>query len=374
MALAPRPKYQTVADDIETELRRGRWDGDANRMPSVRGIADRFKVSIVTASRALQVLRDKGLVDSRERSGTFRLPPPSAERWAVVLRTTPGTHQASVTAVPRGGFEAVARRQPMHLHFDAFALPDTLTPNQAETAARAAKGEGIGGVFLLPSRASDAAAAVDAAFLAGLSAAGLPAVLLERDLRNQTGPPAVDLVALDDVAGAADSTRHLMDLGRKRVALAVASPTSSHHDRAAGYLFALHAGRRRAADYPDLLVRLPDELPTAAAAGFLADRVLKDRIDGIVCYHDYIALGLIVELLTRGVRVPDDVAVSGFDDIDLGGLFPPGLTTYAYPAEGMAEQAVRLMRARVQEPGRPPVKVVVPGRLVVRGSTVRSEE
>lgn len=364
------PKYQRVADAIEAQVRKGRWEG--GRMPSVRGIADQYEVSIVTASRALQVLRDKGLIQTVERSGTFRLPPPAAERWAVVLRVTPGPYRAATAEVTRVGFEAFARRQPMHLHFEAFALDSCADADAAERAARQAKANGIHGVFFLPSRASEEEARVDETFLDGCRKAGLPVVLIERGLRGRLGKPEADLVTLDDVDGAADCARHLFALGRKRVALVVASPTSSHNDRVAGYLFALHDARAagQTPEPPELVIHLPGDLPAEGVPAFLADMVEREKIDGVICYQDYVAMGLIVELLNRGVKVPADVAVIGFDDIDIGGLFPAGLTTYAYPATGIAEQAIRLMRERLKDPDRPPVRVVVPGRLVVRGSTV----
>lgn len=363
------PKYQQIADVIGADVRTGKWDG--GRMPSVRGIARQYSISIVTASRALQVLRDQGLIQLVERSGAFRMPATTAERWAVLIRLTPGPLMAAVNTMTRQGFEALARRCPMHLHFDAFTFGPSLTNEAAIAAAKAAKAREIRGLFMLPSRASDAEANAERVFLRGCRTVGLPVVLIERELRGQDTAREFDLVGLDDVGSAAESTRHLMAMGCRRVALVVASPTSTHNDRVAGYLRVLHssalAGRKK--EMPSNVIWLPDEQPSEGVARHLADRVLKDRLDGVICYHDYIAYGLIVELLRRGVHVPDEVKISGFDNIGAGPLLGIGLTSVANPVETIAEQAVRLMRLRIQEPGRIPVRVIVPSPLIVRQST-----
>jgi LacI family transcriptional regulator len=199
-------------------------------------------------------------------------------------------------------------------------------------------------------------------------------VLLERNLRGQHRPLEADLVAVDDLYGAAACTRHLLDLGRKRIAAIVASPTSSHNDRVAGYLYALHsaaqASGKKNSDYKAFVLRQSDDLPNRESYAQLAAQVRKHGIDGVICYVDYLAVGLMVELLAHGVSVPGGVAVVGFDDLPIGNWFPIGVTTYSYPSEGMAEQAVRLMHERIANPDRPAVKAVVPGQLIVRESTV----
>lgn len=360
-------KYLKVAARIEAALQSGAWDG--GKMPSVRGIALEYGISVVTASRALQVLRDKGLIQTIERSGCYRIPPPTADRWAVCLRLTPGTLQRFTLSLVQSGFQALARRSPMHLAFDAFDLKPSLTRDEAAAAAAQAKADGLKGVFLLPSRVSDADGETDRTFLAGCGDAGLPVVLVERNTRGATALTH-DLVAIDDVAAARECTEHLLAAGRRRVGIVVASPVSSHHDRVAGYLHAVHEAGQAGRKLPPqpVVICQPVDLPTKEAHAAVADEVQRHKLDGVVCYQDYTALGLIVELLNRRAKVPDDVAVVGFDNLPLGEDFGISLTTYDYPGEAMAERAVEVMRARVAHPHRPPARVLVPGRLIVRAS------
>jgi LacI family transcriptional regulator len=363
-------KYLRVAARIEAELRTGAWEG--GKMPSVRGIAIQHGVSVVTASRALQVLRDKGLIQTIERSGCYRIPPPTADRWAVCLRLTPGSALRETFSVTQNGFLAVARTSPMHLAFDAFAVTPGLTVEEAKAAATKAAADGLKGVFLLPSRVSAEEAEGDAHFVEGCKQAGLPTVLIERGIRGQPAH-AHDLVAIDDVAAARECVEHLYATGRRRVGIVVASPTTSHNDRVAGYLHAVHDAQfgvfaRKPPPVP-VVLRQPTDLPTREAYSAVADEIVKLKLDGIVCYQDYSAIGVIVELLQRRVRVPKDVGVIGFDNLPVASEFSIPLTTYDYPGEGLAELALRIMKYRIENPDRPAVKVVVPSTLIVRAST-----
>ena len=307
------------------------------------------------------MLQKQGLVETRERSGCYARPPAAAtvETWGLVLRVTPGPWREASEAASRVGFERVAAEDGVR-----FVRAPTAAAEVVETLVEAK----AGGVAFLPSRVSDVTMREDEAFLAACRAAGLPVVLLDRNLRGVGRPLEYDLVASDHVEGGRRCTRHLLDLGRRAVACVVASPTTSHADREAGYLAEVQAARAAGAAEP-LVLAVPPGTPPGEEYGWLADRLLEKGADGVLCYQDYIAVGLILELLRRGVRVPRDVAVVGCDDLPIGSTFSLGVTTYAYPAAEIARWAVRLLRARVAHPAGPPAKVHLPGRLVVRNST-----
>ncbi|AWM40029.1 putative HTH-type transcriptional repressor ExuR [Gemmata obscuriglobus] len=359
------PKYVHLADQLAARLRAGEWS--IGKLPTVRDIADTYDVSSFTASRALQLLRDRGLVVTRDRSGSY-----AAERgadpvvrWAVVMRVSPGPWQSASEAVVRVGFERVAGQGAFALR--PLAVPPTAGAAEVDRAVAAVAKGGTTGVFFLPSRVSEGDCRQDEWFLAGCRKRGLPVVLLDRNLRGERRGLECDLVASDHADGGRRCTEHLLALGRKRIACVVASPTSTHTDRLAGYLSALeNAGPGR----PPLVLRVPERLEAREAYPWAADELVRAGADGAICYQDYVAVGVILELFRRGLNVPRDVAVVGCDDLPIGQSFALGVSSYTYPSEEIVRTALRVMENRIAYPGDPFAKVLLPGRLVVRDSSV----
>jgi LacI family transcriptional regulator len=374
MPLADAPKYLDVSRRIESEIASGRWRG--GRMPGVREIAATHGVSAVTASRALQVLREKGLIRSVQRSGNYPVdvaagaatPSRDDRRWGLYFRTTPGPWQWAASSVTMRGFEVLAAGRGLSFAADLFAIGDDTGPAGVDRQVRAAIDRGVAGVFFLPTRISEPSLRQDEGFLEGCRGAGLPVVLVERNLRGDGRPLAADLVATDDSEGGYRCTSHLIDGGRRRIAFVYAAPTSSHNDRLAGYLLALH--RAGLADlHPPIVLEHRLDVPSRDGHGRLAAAIIASGADGVVCYQDTAAIGLIVELLARRVRIPEDIAIVGFEDLPIGSSFSLGLTTYWLNPEAIAAEAFRLMERRIAEPSSPPLKVLVPGRLIVRESS-----
>ncbi|MEU5723346.1 LacI family DNA-binding transcriptional regulator [Micromonospora sp. NPDC047738] len=230
-------------------------------------------------------------------------------------------------------------------------------PEQERKAARGIGDHLIDGLIFSP-------LALTAADLADLD--GLPMVLLGE--RVDHGP--ADHVMIDNVTAARQITAHLVGLGRRRIAAIGAQRTpegASARLRLAGYAAALaDAGL----GYDERLVA-----PAAAwhrADGAAAMRALLDsgvRPDAVFCFNDTLALGALRALHVAGLRVPEDVAVAGFDDIEDGRFSIPTLSTVAPDKERIARLAVDLLADRLAaDRGAPPRELVAPHRLALRES------
>ncbi|GIJ60155.1 LacI family transcriptional regulator [Virgisporangium aurantiacum] len=199
------------------------------------------------------------------------------------------------------------------------------------------------------------------------SAEAPPMVLLGE--RVDHGP--ADHVAIDNVAAARDATAHLITLGRRRIAAVGAQHTAEAATarlRLAGWSAALTAAGLPAD--PALVAPAPSWHRADGATAVRDLLVGGRRPDAILCFNDTLALGAIRALHDAGLRVPDDVAVAGFDDIEDGRYSIPTLTTVAPDKADLARVAVDLLAARVAggDTG-PPQEQTVPHRLIVREST-----
>ena len=112
----------------------------------------------------------------------------------------------------------------------------------------------------------------------------------------------------------------------------------------------------------------PSGLASKKSYEELAEQILVQGADGVVCYQDYTALGLILELLNRGVRVPSDVAITGFDNLPIGKAYSIGVTTYAFSAESV-RGTPRGSSGRVRGQRRASREGPDPGELIVRESS-----
>lgn len=181
-----------------------------------------------------------------------------------------------------------------------------------------------------------------------------------------------DHVAIDNRAAAEEATGHLIDLGRRRVA-AIGDQLGAHaqtaHLRLDGYRRALRAAGLPLD--PDLVRGAPSYHRADGAAAAAELLRLADPPDAIFCFNDLLALGALRTLRERGYRVPEDVALVGFDDIEDGRFSMPSLTTVAPDKRQIAEIAVSFLLSRIERGAQTaPRDVRARHQLMIRETTV----
>ncbi|CAL9596868.1 Catabolite control protein A [Streptomyces sp. enrichment culture] len=213
----------------------------------------------------------------------------------------------------------------------------------------------VDGVLLVSSHSGDPVAEE-------LLAAGVPLVACGKPIGLGS---KVSYVAADDRDGARDMVRHLLSLGRRRVGM-VTGPldTPGGVERLAGYREVL---REAGVPLDDDLVVSGDYSRASGEAG--AERLLAQApdVDAVFVASDLMAQGVLSALRRAGRRVPQDVAVGGFDDSPAAVAASPELTTIRQPWDRISAEMVRVLLARIG--GEEPAAVILPTELVRRGST-----
>ncbi|WP_137845508.1 LacI family DNA-binding transcriptional regulator [Microbacterium sp. 2FI] len=195
---------------------------------------------------------------------------------------------------------------------------------------------------------------------------GIPVVLV--DSVDDAG--ALPSVSFDDVAGGRLAAEHLLETGRRTLAFVGArEEVRQVRDRLAGAQTAV-AGVAGATLETIWTERTTSQIGLAFGEQ-LAARHPDDRPDGLVVSNDHLAIGLVHGLLTHGVRVPEDIAVVGYDDIEFAAIAAVPLTSVRQPAREMGRTAAEMLLARISgDEGAGLGNVVYRPELAVRASTI----
>lgn len=252
------------------------------------------------------------------------------------------------------GAEFEARRRGLYVLLST--VPDPYVPDQH--APRFLKEHSVDGVVV--------AGGVDGALVEQLRARSIPHVLA--DFAWDDAPQ----VSIDNRGGAAAVAWHLVERGHNRVAFLGADPGHpSPVARRDAFAEAMLESGHPVTDGLLVMDDGPSDRPTGARAGaVLLDLEPACRPTAVFCANDALALGLLDAARERGLRVPADVAVVGFDDVEGAALAFPPLTTVRVYKERLGEAALGVLAESVEAPDAAlPATTLIPTELVIREST-----
>ncbi len=336
-----------------------------NQRPTIEDVARLARVSTATVSRALH---EPGKVSADTATRVHRavadigytlniaaqtLRQRRSNALLVVVPDIGNTFYGEVLA----GIEAAA-----HAAGQTILIADSAQDPARETAYLAWLRNGrADGVFLM------GRPEVDWSAVAPLPETGLRPVVM---ISEPAGAPGTPLVSIDHQNGAMDITAHLTALGHRRVAHVTGPDTTGLRSlRLNGWRAAL-ADAGLPAD-PGLVIP-GDFTANSGARAAEALLALTPRPTAVFCANDEMAMGLIGALARKGVRVPQDISVAGFDDIQFAACFVPALTTVRQPRRAMGQAAVALMHRLLGRDGADqtaPIQQILPHDLVLRDST-----
>jgi LacI family transcriptional regulator, galactose operon repressor len=328
---------------------------------TIREIADLAGVSIATVSRVvngrgdvapetrelvLRVIQEHGYMTNRSARAL------SGGRTGHIGLTIPLMRGDYFAAILEGALEAVYEED-MQL-----VLYTTLHEHDREVSVleRLSDGATDGAIILLPLESSGE--------LVALQESGFPFVVVDPRIRLDDGIPAVSAAHR---AGALAATEHLLSLGHRRIGH-ISGPAgwAATTERIEGY----HSALAVAGVLPtsELIVEGNFEAPTGVtAANVLLD--LPDPPTAIFSANDNMAAGVLQVAHDRGLKVPGDLSVIGFDDADLATILSPGLTTVRQPLAELGRTGVSLLTRMLEKQRVEALRVELATRLVVREST-----
>ncbi|XHR31173.1 MAG: LacI family DNA-binding transcriptional regulator [Chthoniobacteraceae bacterium] len=335
MICSPK-KHEAIYERLRQEILTGKWPMGA-KLPKEAEMARLLGCSIGTLSKAVGLLVHEGLVERRPRAGTQVLrntieSAGAAARLDAFAFIYPGEQHEGIWRLVKGFNDAACEEQRRVVMLSTG--PDY--QKEAEMLGRLSEFD-VKGAVIYPVMSSPED---QIHFSQMLLATKFPLVLAEVSLPG-LGYPAV---VADGLHAGYTMTRHILGQGKKRIGFfSNYSWIPFMRDRYLGYRCALNeAGIPEQAQWvmlegsmhPDFADPLRE--PTELARGFLRN---CGKLDGVVCANDFLAFGLIHAAREMGIRVPEDLKVTGIDDYAMAPLGILPLTTYRIPYEAMGRKA-----------------------------------
>lgn len=349
------PLYLQITEILKQKILHGEIVPGDN-LPAEPELCDLFGVARGTIRQALSKLENEGFVRREQGRGTFVV-------WGARRSMTQqlvGNQIGFVVPYVRDSFVATIllgaeRAASAHNLSITFKHVENDVQRQAEVLQNLVEQQ-LAGILLYPvnSDGDDT--------IRHLLQSGYPLVLVDRYLR---GIPS-DYVMSDHFGGMLRATQHLIQLGHRRIGfVSWRDPSISMEHRAAGYRQALV---EMGTPYDPVLTVVVESYPRILAEPLhrLLNRALG--VTAVAAANDQIALAVYQAARQMGLRVPEDLALVGFDNLDFTQHLDTPLTTVEQPAFEIGQTAVEALVRRINDENTPPQRIVLPTRLIIRQS------
>lgn len=319
MAENGKAKYYALMEEMKTDILSGKIR-PGEKLPSENQLSVRYGLSRHTVRKALGILAGDGYIESFQGKGTF---------CADVLRQIHGTGNIAVvtTYISDYIFPRLIQGIDEVLSDNGYSIILKNTGNSRQKEARFLEeliSKGIDGLIIEPSKSELLCRHVS--LYETLDKYQIPYIFIQGLYTEMQEKPHI---LMDDAGGGYLVTKHLLDSGRRDIAGFFKADDRQGIERHKGYVKALQ--EHGIAYDPDKVVWFHTEDRRKKPALMVRNMVRQNSLpDGIVCYNDQIAVQVMEELERQGKKIPEDVAVTGYDN-SLYARQGQGITTITHP-------------------------------------------
>lgn len=350
---AKQHKYQIIIDYVTNRIMTGEYQANM-RIPSENEFARMLDVSSITIRKALSDLVNEGLIYRIKGKGSFIADQQKKTETAVhalaAFLIAANIHDGSVMKIIKGmqkklseaGFSLIVENLTNYVNLEKQVI-DRLMENR------------VAGFIVYPDLPANAEA------LRYLSTLSVPFVVLDRYPKGQP----VNFVGCNNFDGARAGANHLISLGHEKIGfLAHAITLSSEKERYEGYIDAMQAA----------------SLPVKAECLFteetadwnkIAECVRNASLTALVCVNDLRAFQVMENLIARGVSIPGDLSVVGFDNADFAAHAPVPITTVRQSFQDLGYAGAQLLLDIRKDPRLQNTRIQLGTELMIRKSTRR---
>ncbi len=349
---SPIPIYFQLQNWLREQIEQGVFK-PGDRIPTEEELSHVTGLARATIRQAVQNLVNMGLLIRKRRLGTYVLEKVhSIKNSTTIGLLIPDIRRGYAPVLARGVQDEAAKNKHSLILCDTddlFIRADFHADRMIENS--------VGGVIYIPTAASDEQ---NKKILDKLKRSNIPVVLVDRVLPTED----FDQVTADNLKGAYELTEYLIKKGHKRIAITLSTLISTERDRLEGYKNALEAH-----DIPirENLIFTHNGPFSDIRYSQIAEKIFSTdlKITAVFAGHDRIALVLYATAIKKGLSIPNDISIVGYDDLNFTTV---SLTTMHQPIYEMGQESMKLIMSRIKGDLSEPRKIVLKSYLVERSS------
>lgn len=359
-------KHQIVLERVRAEILGQGQLRPGQKIPTEQELAKSFGVSRPTVARALRELQQQGLISRRQGAGSFlSIQKPAATRKVgALMGFSQQTAQQGIFGTLFSELSHLCALNNYTFFMNNYPAGDDeqMVIKHARRTCETLIAQNVNAVMFIPVDVSERNAHINEDLAYMMDQAGIAVILIDRDIFQPPRRSKFDRVGINNELAAQALTQHLFESGCRKIDMVVCRDMpASVVERIDGYEKALlHNGITPS---PDQIHRIDTHDLTT-----IEKCVQQIQADALVCINDEVAALMMRALLRKGVQIPEQMKIVGFDDLPIASYLPVPLTTMRQPVKEIALEAFRIMQNRLEDPTMIARDILLYSQLVVRES------